>query len=71
MPGMSATELRSSSSNEIRIRKEAARAFSVVGVVSIGLGLVVLVFSSLPVRLMDPVWQLQLSGALTAGGSRS
>jgi hypothetical protein len=65
---MDATELRSSDSGEIRIRKEAARAFSVVGIVSIGLGLVVLVFSSLPVRLMDPVWQLQFSGALAAAG---
>ncbi len=65
---MDATKLSSSGNNEIRIRKEAAQAFSVVGIVSIGLGFVVLVFNSLPVRLMDPVWQLQFSGALTAGG---
>jgi hypothetical protein len=65
---MDATELSPSGSPEVRIRKEAARAFSIVGVVSIGLGLVVLVFASLPVRLMDPVWQLQLSGAMTAAG---
>jgi hypothetical protein len=32
------------------------------------LGLVTLVFSCLPVRLMEPAWQLQLSGGLTAAG---
>ena len=76
---MDATEPRVSGSNEIRIKKgtsrseiriknDAVRASSVVGLVSIGLGLLVLVFGSFPVRLLDPVWQLQLSGALTAAG---
>jgi len=65
---MDATEFDSSGSQENRLRKEAARGFSVVGTVSIGLGLVVVVFSSLPVRLMDPVWQLQFSSALGAAG---
>ena len=45
-----------------RARKEAAPAFSFIGLVSLGLGLVTLVFRALPVRLMDPAWQLQLSG---------
>lgn len=51
-----------------RPRKEAAQAFSVIGLVCLGLGLVTLVFSCLPVRLMEPAWQLQLSGGLTAAG---
>jgi hypothetical protein len=65
---MDTTEPSFSGTAEIRIRKEAAQAFSVVGLISIGLGLVMLVFSSLPVRVMDPAWQLQLSGALTGAG---
>ncbi|MEA5442052.1 hypothetical protein [Cyanobium gracile] len=65
---MDATEPSFSGNQEVRLKKEAANAFSVIGLVSIGLGLAVLVFSSLPVRLLDPVWQLQLSGALTAAG---
>ncbi len=65
---MDATEPNVSGSSEVRIGKEAAQAFSVIGLVSLGLGLVTLVFASLPVRLMDPAWQLQLSGALTGAG---
>lgn len=65
---MDATEPSFSGSTEVRIRKEAAQAFSVVGLISIGLGLVMLVFGSLPVRLLDPAWQLQFSGALTGAG---
>jgi hypothetical protein len=65
---MDATEPSVSGSSEVRIGKEAAQAFSVIGLVSLGLGLVTLVFASLPVRLLDPAWQLQLSGALTGAG---
>lgn len=65
---MDATEPNFSGNTEIRIRKEAAQAFSVVGLISIGLGLLALVFGSLPVRLLAPAWQLQLSGALTGAG---
>lgn len=67
---MEMTEPGSSGSQEIRLRKEAARAFSAVGVVAIGLGLVVLVFGSLPVRLMDPACSCSCPAPSRRRGSR-
>ena len=51
-----------------QLKNEAAQAFSAIGWVCIGLGLLALVFGSLPVRLLDPAWQLQVSTAFTSAG---
>lgn len=52
----------------IQIKKRAARAFYAIGLINIGLGLLALVFGSLPVSLLDPAWQLWVSTAFTSAG---
>jgi hypothetical protein len=52
----------------VQIKKRAAQAFSAIGLISIGLGLLALVFGSLPVSLRDPAWQLRVSTAFTSAG---
>ncbi|MEA5414877.1 hypothetical protein [Synechococcus sp. BA-132 BA5] len=58
----------SSSNSRIHLKKEASRAFSAIGLICIGLGLLAIVFGSLPVRLLDPAWQLQVSAAFISAG---
>jgi len=65
---MDGTAPVSSSQSRIQLKKEAAQAFSTIGLIGIGLGLVALVFNSLPVRLLDPAWQLQFAAAFTSAG---
>ena len=65
---MDGTETISSSKSRILLKKEAAQAFSAIGFVSVGLGALALVFGSLPLRLLDPTWQLQFSVAITTAG---
>lgn len=65
---MDGTDAVSSSKSRIHLKKDAAQAFSAIGLVCIGLGLLALVFGSLPLRLVDPAWQLQISSAFTSAG---
>ncbi|WP_216907439.1 hypothetical protein [Synechococcus sp. CCY 0621] len=51
-----------------RNQRDIAELLSTTGLVMVGYGLTALLFACLPIRLLDPEWQLRASGAFSASG---
>lgn len=61
-------ELLTPSDKELRGKRDVAGLLSTIGLVTIGYALTILVFGALPIKLLDPSWQLKAAGGFTSAG---